>query len=261
MNDRFLSQTKALAINVWREAVRDRLLHILVGSGTILIVFSQVLGEMAVGGRERVIQNIGFWVLGIWCLLAILYLGSNILKREFQRKTVYLVLSRPVTRPTFLIGKYWGMLMVLATMFILLAFVWLVMLQFNEIPIRSQHGWALAFIFGEWVLLAAVSLFFACFTSPLLHNFFLIGISFLGHWSNDLRILADQITEPLWMKQVLKSIYYVLPNLEALNFRGEALYNIYISPSLLGQGGIVWFCWTASILVAANLVFMQRKLL
>lgn len=257
----FLSQVRALAINIWREAIRDRLLHILVGSGAVLMVFSQILGEMAVGGRERVIQNMGFWVLGMWGLLAIMYMGSNILKREIQRKTVYMVLSRPVTRPTFLIGKYVGMLIVLFNMFVLLTFVWLVMLQFNAIPFSSQHAWALTFIFGEWVLLAAISLFFSSFTSPILHNFFLVGISFLGHWSSDLRILADQIKNPVWIKHVLQSIYYVLPNLEALNFRGEALYNSYIDPGLIGQGALVWLCWTGTILVAANLIFLQRKLL
>jgi ABC-type transport system involved in multi-copper enzyme maturation permease subunit len=123
-----------------------------------------------------------------------------------------------------------------------------------------MHFWALAFLFGEWVLLAAVSLFFAAFTSPLLHNFFLVSVAFLGHWSNELKIFADNARADA-LKMVLNTLYYLLPNLEALNFREAALYNDVISSAVMGQGALVLLGWTATALIAANIVFMQRRLL
>lgn len=255
-----IPQMKALAVNIWREATRDRLILMLVGSGVLMMLVSLVFGQMAVGGQARVLQDMGFWVIGMWGLVAVLYLGSGIIKHELQRKTVYLVLSRPVGRSTFLMGKYFGMALVLMTAFVLLSAAWLLVLFSMGILVTPTHFWALGFIFGEWMLLAAISLFFASFTSPMLHNFFLVSISFLGHWSNELKIFADNAkTETL--KFVLNTLYLLLPNLESLNFREAAVYNDAISQAVIWQGALVLLGWTATALVAANLIFMQRRLL
>ncbi|AOY58982.1 ABC transporter permease [Desulfococcus multivorans] len=260
MNRIFIPQIKALAVNVWREATRDRSILMLVGSGVLMMAFSLIFGQMAVGGRDRIFQDMGFWIMGMWGLAAVVYLGSGIIKRELQRKTVYLVLSRPVDRPTFMLGKFFGMVLVLASVFGLLAIAWLVIALSRGVSLTPMHFWALAFLFGEWVLLAAVSLFFAAFTSPLLHNFFLVSVAFLGHWSNELKIFADNARADA-LKMVLNTLYYLLPNLEALNFREAALYNDVISSAVMGQGALVLLGWTATALIAANIVFMQRRLL
>lgn len=256
----FIPQIKALAANVWREATRDRLILMLVGSGVLMMMVSLVFGQMAVGGQDRVVQDMGYWIMGMWGLIAVLYLGSGIIKHELQRKTVYLVLSRPVDRPTFMLGKFFGMVLVLASAFALLAAAWLLLAASRGISLTAAHFWALGFIFGEWMLLAALSLFFASFTSPLLHNFFLISVAFLGHWSNELKIFADNAKTDT-LKFLLNALYYLLPNLEALNFREAALYNDVIGQTVIWQGALVLFGWTATALIAANLIFMRRRLL
>jgi len=152
------------------------------------------------------------------------------------------------------------MVLVLFSAFCLLAAAWLALMQFKAVPLTSRHFWALIFIFGEWILLAAFSIFFASFTSPLLHNFFLVGVTFLGHWSNDLRLFAEN-ADTIWIKKLLKGIYYVLPNLEALNFREAALYNEIISSALMIEAAGVLICWISAVLIAANIIFVRRKLL
>jgi len=260
MKNTIWSQIWALALNVWREASRDRGIAILVVFGTLFILVSLVFGQMAVGGKTRVIQNMGFWVIGLWGLFTVLYLGANIISRELKHHTIYMVLSRPVNRSVFLIGKFTGMLIVLFVIFLLLSTMWLGLLLFENIDISITHFVALGFIFGEWVLLAALSLFFASFTSPLLHNFFLFGITFLGHWSNDLRLFAENAKD-IWLQYILKIIYLILPNLEALNFREHALYQQNISFPLCSEGVVVLFFWICSALAAANFIFARRKLI
>ncbi|MEZ4529034.1 MAG: ABC transporter permease [Desulfobacterales bacterium] len=260
MNTILFSQIWELGMNVWREAVRDKAVQIIVASGIMLMFFSLVLGRMAVGGEERVLQSTGFWILGIWGLVSVIYMGSNIVRREIQSKTVYMVLSRPVNRTVFMFGKFFGMLMVLFSAFCILGICWLILLKLKMIPVSSTHFWALLFIFGEWVMLAAFSLFFASFTTPLLHNFFLAGISFLGHWLGDLRMFAENSRE-LWLKYILRTIYHILPNLEALNFRADALYSRVPEPGLLAEGCLVLSGWTLAALIAANIIFARRRLL
>lgn len=159
-----------------------------------------------------------------------------------------------------MLGKFFGMSLVLASAFALLSGAWVVLLLSKGIALRAAHFWALGFIFGEWLMLAAMSLFFASFTSPLLHNFFLISVSFLGHWSNELKIFADN-AKTEFLKHLLNTLYYILPNLEALNFREAAVYNDVIGHTLIWQGALVLLGWTVTALVAANLIFMQRRLL
>lgn len=254
------SQIRALALNIWLEALRDRVVIILAGSGLLMLLASMILGRMAVGGPDRVIQSMGFWVLGMWGLLAMLYLGAGIVRREFQQKTVYLILSRPVHRATFLLGKFSGISLVLATLFVVLALFFGMLLALSSITIQTQHAWAIAFIFGEWILLASLSLFFASFTSPILHNFFLVGFTFLGHWSGDLRIFAENVEEP-FLKNFLLGLHYGLPNLEILNFRKEALFDLPIPPDVILQGMVVLFFWILTLLVTANVIFSRRRIL
>lgn len=254
------AQILALSLNVWREFFRDTLLQVLTASGIVFMMFSLILSKMAIGSPERVIQNVGFWVLGIWGLISVIFLGSNIIRQEIRCKTVYLILSRPVNRVTFLSGKFSGMLIVLIAVFSMLAISWLIILNLMSISITPQHFWALIFIFGEWVLLASFSLFFSTFTTPVLHNFFLAGITFLGHWANDLYLFAKN-TEEIWLKILLKTVYYVLPNLEAFNFRAAAVYNEALPHTLLLEAAFVLLCWILTIQIAANLIFSNRKLL
>ncbi|MGB5218711.1 MAG: hypothetical protein WBN66_10485 [Smithella sp.] len=253
-------QIKALALAVWKESTRDRALISLSGSGIILLLFSIILGKMAVGGYDRVIQNMGMWVLGTWGLISSAYIGASLIRNEFQRQTAYLILSRPVTRTVFLMGKFAGMIVVISTIFLILACVWLVIMSAKSIAITPSHFIAIGFIWGEWVLLAAFSLLLASFTSPVMQVFCLTGISFLGHWARDLKAFAERLDSP-FLRQIFEGIYYILPNLEAVNFRDAALYGEPISGILMLEAFVVLLGWILTSLIAANLIFSRRKLL
>ncbi len=255
-----ISQLWALALNVWREAVRDKLIQLLVGFGFFMMLVAIVFGNMAVGGQKRVIEDMIFWIIGLWGLLAVLYMGSAIVKKELQSKTVYLVLSRPISRPVFLTGKFFGMILVLLSVFSLLSIAGAMILQIKGIAISINHLWTVVFIFGEWIMMAALSLFFASFTTPILHNFFLVGVNFLGHYSNDLLIYAEN-TKDFILKLFLTILYYVLPNLELYNFREKTLYKDIIESAALMHGAAILSGWILVFLIAANLIFVRRRLL
>lgn len=248
-----------IALNIWRESLRDRALMILTLSGLSMILFSVVLGGMAVGGMERVVQSMGFWVLGMWGLISAIYLGGSIILREIKQKTIYLILSRPISRTRFLFGKYLGILMVMATSYAILSGFWLTVMIGNGIEVNPVHIWALIFIFGEWLLLAAITICLGCFTTPLLHGFMMTGFYFIGHMSNILRIYAAN-SEELWMRIMLKCLFLVIPNLEALNFRSEAIYNEFVPFPLLMEGAGVLCLWIALFLVAAVTIFNARRI-
>ncbi len=171
---RTIFQIRAIAVNVWRESIRNKSMYVLTGSAFLFLCFSMVLGEMAVGGQERIVQNATFWMFGTWGLLSSIYLGANIIKQEYQHRTVYLILSRPVTRFAFLSGKFLGMLLVLICIFCSLFLFTILIFKLVSVQITGMHIVALMFIFGEWILLASMNIFFAAFTSPILQGFFML---------------------------------------------------------------------------------------
>lgn len=252
-------QIWALARHVWIEALRDRVIQVLCVIGLTLQAFSIVLSRMAIGSHARVIQDMGFWVLWISGLLGVLYLGSNLVRMEIQNRTVYLILSRPVSRSSFLLGKFCGMILVLGTNYFILGLSFIGIMLLSGIQVSGQHILAMFFIFVEWVVLAAFSIFFAGFTSPLLHNFFLTGVAFLGHWCNDLRLFAKN-TESQVVKGILNALYFVLPNLESINFKEAALYGDPVPNALLFGGVLFAAAWTGTLLFAAATIFSGRKI-
>lgn len=255
-----LAQIRSLALYVWRDALRDRGIQGLLTSGILMFFASILLGNMAVGGKDRVLQNAGMWILGVWGLITVAYLGFNLIRQEFQRQTAYLILYRPVGRSAFLMGKFVGMLLVLMAVYAVLCIVFWIHLKWAGVPWNTTYLTALVFIAAEWILTAALSLFFAVVTSPALHLFFLTGIVFLGHWLQDLLLFAQRVENPL-VHTLLIWAYNALPNLEALNFRQAALYAEAIPGYMIGLAAMSWAAWVAGLLLAAHVVFLRRRLL
>jgi ABC-type transport system involved in multi-copper enzyme maturation permease subunit len=259
-NGMIAAQIQSLALHVWRDALRNRGIQGLVSSGILMFFATNLLGNMAVGGKDRVLQNAGFWILGIWGLITVAYLGFNLIRQEFQRQTAYLILYRPISRSVFLMGKFAGVVLVLMLVYAILCGVFLLHLKLNGIALNIAYVPALVFIAAEWILTAALSLFFATVTTPVLHLFFLTGMVFLGHWLQDLLFFSQRVENPL-IHSLLIGAYQALPNLEALNFRQAALYAESIPAYLIGLAALSWLGWVVTLLLAANAVFLKRKLL
>ncbi|VBB42237.1 Type IV pilus biogenesis protein PilI-like protein [uncultured Desulfatiglans sp.] len=252
-------QIWALARHVWIEALRDRFTQALCLIGVILLASSMVLSRMAIGNHERVIQNMGFWVIWVSGFFGVLCLGSNLVRHEIQQRTIFLILSRPLGRNSFLLGKYCGMILVLATIFLILSTSFGSVMLLSGIRVNAQHAVAGLFIFSEWIILAAFSVLFAGFTSPPLHNFFLAGVAFLGHWCNDLLLFA-QNTESHMIEIALRVLFLILPNLECINFRGAALYEDPIPGAMIAGGLFFTVAWIGALICASAAIFSSRKI-
>lgn len=253
-------QIVAIAIHLFIETLRNRIFISMIAMGATMFFVSQILGIMAIGGKDRILQSAGFWIIGIWGLLSSLVLGLNIIQQEIKMKTLYTILSRPVNRTVFILGKFTGMVSVMSCLFVLLVLIWSVQLWIAGIQLTTNHFIALGFIFSEWIILASFSLLFASFTSSVLQAFFLTAIYYLGHWSNSLYLFAKNTDNDL-LNRGLTIIYYLFPNLESINFRNAAFYGETISLNVAFQGGMVAIFWSITTLLAAILIFNSKRML
>ncbi len=259
MRIKYLQQIFTIGTITWKESLRDRVQLIIGLFGIFLIGIIPVIARMIVGSKIRVIYDMGFWVLGIWGLALVMYLGANSIRKEIQSKTIYLILSRPIRRWQFVLGKLLGIIMVIFVVYIILSFFLILEFFVYRIDFSLAHFFTFFFIFLEWIMIACLSMVFASFTTPLMHNIFLISTVFLGHYLSDIRVFIINIKEP-FLKFLLKVVYYTLPNLEKLNFKSYVIYEKPIPSELLPMAFIVWFSWCVFLVVLSIFIFNNRKI-
>lgn len=255
-----LSQIAALAIMTLRQSIRNRTFISLIAAGGALFCVSILLGEMAVGDHNRVVLNAGFWILGISGLLTSTLLGVGVIQSEFKTKIVYLIFSRPTHRSVYLLGKFTGMLMVSFWVFGILSLFFMITLALNATSITHQVIIATITIFFEWIVLCGFSLLLSTFVSPLFHVLFMVALYFIGHWSSALYAFS-QNTQSMELAIFLKTLYFGFPNLEALNFRVQALYVSLIEIETVIHSFGVMMSWLCTCLAASILIITKRKVL
>lgn len=114
-----LGRIYAIGINTFREAVRDRVLYGVVGCATAVLLFSLALAELSLNEQQRVVMDIGLASISLFAVIVAVFLGSSLLYKEIERKTLYVILPKPIHRAEFLLGKYAGIVLT-ALVFILL---------------------------------------------------------------------------------------------------------------------------------------------
>ncbi len=257
---RFINQVWAFALITFKENLRNNAYLILVLTGICLFAAASMLANMAVGDQARVVLDSGFWILGILGVVSGLVLGLNAVQNDLNKKIVYTMLSRPVDRWVFISGKFTGIMAMGWLIFVTLSAILVLALVMTGTPVSVNILTAVGFIFLEWCVLFGFSILFASFTSPLLHALFLFSIYFIGHWASYLFAYAQNVQDRL-LEKILLILYYGFPNLEALNYRAQALYQTPIPAGHLVQSLATGFGWTVTAFVLAVLIFNNRKVI
>ena len=183
-----MTQMLAIAKNTFREAIRDRILYGFLFFAVLLILFSVVLGQLSFNQQIRCTLDVGLAGISFFSVLIAIFLGITLLHKEIEKRTIYTVLSKPVSRATYLLGKFLGLAATMAVQIMLMVAVFLAVLLLMGGELTSGLFFALALIFVEVLLVISLALFFTSFSSPFLSGIFCLGIFAAGR-------NADLITE------------------------------------------------------------------
>jgi len=258
-----------LAVNAFRETVRDKILYNLVFFGIGLIAFSLMLGEWSMFAREKVIKDFTLAVMSVFGLFMAIFVGIGLIQKEIQRKTVLTLLARPFPRWQFLVGKYLGLLAVLFfNVAVMSAFFYLILWFTDSHPTLSLLK-AVYLVYLEMAVIVAVALMFSSFSTPVLSALFTFGVYLAGHLSGDilghldfLRRYAKQLPGipdvPEWTLKTIKAAYYLIPNLENFNIRGRVVYELPLGDYYLLKATIYGVWLIALYLGASCLIFRKR---
>jgi ABC-type transport system involved in multi-copper enzyme maturation permease subunit len=248
---------KAIALNTFREAIRDRILYLLLFIAAASLIFSRVLALLTVGDRVKIITDVGLTSLSLFGALMAILIGTGLVYKEIDKKTIYTLLAKPIHRYQFLLGKFFGLVITLLVMLSLMSLIFLVMVLLHS----GQMAWgmfvALAFIFLEMCLITAVALLFSCFSTPILSSIFSLAFYLIGHVSWGLETLINKLS-PGVGRTLARFFYIVIPDLENFNFKTEIVHHLPIPPQVFVYSTLYGIFYTSFVLAVAVLVFRRR---
>jgi len=251
-----------VAVNTFREAVRDRVLYNLVFFALLMIGAAILVGQISIGIDRLVIVNLGLSAISIFGLVMAIFIGVGLVYKEMEKRTLYSLLAKPIRRWEFLVGKYAGLVLTLAINTAFMTIGLAAALFYVGRPfVRSDASILVAvyFILLALALVTAIALFFSCFSSPMLSTLFTLGIYVAGIFAGDIRNFGALTKNPM-MKGVTSAIYYLVPNFHNFNSIAAAAHGEPIPFALIWQNTLYALLYIVLLLVASSAVFSQRNL-
>lgn len=246
-----------IARNTFKEAVRDRILYLLLFFAATAILFSRVLALLTVGDRMKIVKDVGLASISLFGALMAILIGTGLVYKEIEKRTIFTLLSKPIRRSEFLLGKYFGLVLTLAVMLACMGIIFLALVFLQTGTVELKLFAAITFIFIELVLLTAVALLFSCFSTPILSSLFSLAFYLIGHFSWSLETLIKKV-RPGWGKTLLRVLAAILPDLETFNIKTEVVHGLPLPASLLLISTAYGLVYAAFVLTLAILVFRRR---
>jgi ABC-type transport system involved in multi-copper enzyme maturation permease subunit len=259
-----------IAVNVFRESARDKVLYNLVVFAVFLIGVSFLLGELTAGQDLKIIKDLGLAAISMFGLLIAIFIGVGLVSKEVQRRSIYSLLSKPIRREEFLVGKYLGLVLTLAVNVAAMTAAFYAALACVAWKAGGwfQPGWeaaavdpdltkAVAMIFLQLMIMTAVALLLSTFTSPLLATVLSFALYIAGQFSGELRHLEGVVpSRPLAL--LAGAFYYVLPNLSRLDIKSQVVHAIAVPMSDLLLSTAYTLVYVSALLVTSALIFSRR---
>ena len=249
-----------IAYNTYRESVRSKILYAVFFFAILVVSVSSVFGMVTIGNKVKVLKDFGLLSLSLFGLLYVVVTGSSLLQKELARKTIFNILSKPVSRSEFVIGKYFGMLMTFTFIFILMSaalslFIYFYEGQFDPVLLVGYYG-----IFLQVVILCALTILFsALLVTPILSGGIVFCCFVIGRSSDFILQIIQQFELTGLLKQLFEKIYYVIPHLDKLDCSNQVVYGVLVENDRLLWNTVYALSYAACSLLIAGWLFSRRE--
>lgn len=246
-----------IAHNTFREATRDRVLSGVLAGGLVMLLATQVLSPLAMGEAFRLTMDLGLTTISVLGMLVILMVGTNLVAKELEKRTIYNLLSRPIPRWAYLVGKWAGLS---AALWAVAAVLGLALLGLMAARGLGAHPLAVAesvYLAGlELTVMTAIAVLFSAFSTPVLSALYTMSLYLVGQWSYDLRAFAEKF--PPALGGALQAVANVVPNLPLFNMRTLAAEGLPTTPEHLALATLYALVYVGGVLALATAVFESR---
>jgi ABC-type transport system involved in multi-copper enzyme maturation permease subunit len=259
-----------IAIAVFRESVRDKVLYNLVLFAILLMGSSYLIGQLTAGQDAKIIKDLGLAATSLFGLFIAVFIGIGLVTKEVERRSIYSLVAKPITRYQLVLGKYCGLTLTLAVNIAAMAVALYAALatMMWRMPPEARQLWdtapldpamlkAVLLIFVELMLVTALALCFSTFSSPILSAALTIGLYIAGHLSGDLRNFQQVVDSPI-AASFARGVYWVLPNLAQFDVKNDVVHGVYVPLPYMAMTIGYAAIYIAMLLAISGLVFSRR---
>ncbi len=250
-----------IASNTFREAVRDRVLYNLIVFALLMSGASILVGQISIDIERLVVINLGLTAVSLFGVVIAIFIGIGLVSKEIEKRTLYTVLSRPVRRWEFIVGKFFGLAGTLVVNTFFMAVGVFAALLYVSHRFQKPDAWvlvALYFIILQFLIITALTLFFSSFSSPLLSAVFAFSLFVIGSFAEDLRGFAG-ISQGI-TRWLATGAAYIVPNFSALNVISSVAHSNPVPGQLILYNSAYALVYATVAISGAVLVFEHRNL-
>ena len=239
-----------------KEGFRDKVYLSFLFFAVLLLIFSIFLGMLVVGDPTKVIADFGLAVISIFALLMVIFVGGGSLMKEIQKKTVLVVLSKPINRGEFIIGKILGIWFeVVVNIFLMSLFLFLLILA------RGQALWGIFVQAGllslEMGVLTSIAILFYTFPTYFLSMLFTLSFYLVGHLAPTIEKASRTINNP-FLRNLTRWVSYLIPNLEYFNLKNQVIYGLKV-PASFYLKSFLYFLLLVFVFTALSILSFEKR--
>ena len=247
------------------EALRKKILNAFLMVGFAMLVLTFAFQQFAPRQEMVLVKGMGLGIISMAAILITVILSINLIPTEIERRTIYTILSKPVRRPEFILGKYFGALGTLAINIGMMGIAFIIAVAIKQMGTEGQPSPLLMFkgvllVYMQMLLLSATAVFFSTFLSPLVNFFLTFSLFIVGNLSSFTIDLAKNSTN-VFAKGFFTIVHYVVPNFANFNYTNPLVQAVEVKSEgmLLAQNCIYALVYATVLMILSILVFDRRE--
>jgi Cu-processing system permease protein len=259
----------AIARTTVIEQIRNRLYLVILFFGGLVLAATALLGALAPGHRTRVVFDLGLVTLEIFGLATAVFGAVSLVLQETESKTIYLILTRPVHRSTYILGRFLGLVtaVVLTMAAMAVLHIGVIMWDYGYFK-EFIEGWSFWSVYpslilmsmGKMLITAAIALFFSLFASSQVSALVFTGSFWIaGHFGSEMKFLIDKGVSGDATKKVVGALASLLPNFQYFNFRDVFRMPGFNGWEFVGTAALYGLAYTGFFLALSTLWFSRKE--
>jgi ABC-type transport system involved in multi-copper enzyme maturation permease subunit len=266
-----MNRINAIALNTFREAIRNKILYALLFFALLLILSALAFAQLSLHEEARVTRDIGLGGIELFGALIAIFVGVNLVYKELDKKTVFALIPKPLHRWEFILGKFGGMVLTLGILMFIMAlslFGVLGVLALSDAPGALDGAGAMVravvLLYGEVVVVTAVAVMFSSFSTPFLSGMLTFGLWIIGHFTPELRELAGKLGGDAG-RIILLGLLRIIPDLHLFYVSGSlmggrhvSIHGDYVDWSYVAAASGYGLFYAGCALALAMLLFARR---
>jgi ABC-type transport system involved in multi-copper enzyme maturation permease subunit len=255
------SRLAAITLNTFREAVRDRVLYNLIFFVLLLVASAPLFSQISIGMERLILVNVGLSSISLFGVIIAIFIGIGLVSKEIEKKTLYTILSRPVRRWEFIVGKYLGLMVTLVVNAALMTAGFYLALLITAHSLNKADALLLVAVYFtmlQFLMVTAITLLFSSFSTPIFSAIFAFALFVIGTFAEDLRSFAAMSNGAT--KAIATAVGYIVPNFASLNVISQVAHEQAVGGRLILLNTLYALLYSAAVTAGAVIVFERRNL-